>query len=669
MIQENKHYDIFKGTSQRERYKEEILPSSVKIDGRSLADLLQFVSQYATLIKFYSVNSFDDDSMPENWGSFFNKNNLIILISISNYNISTKDDIFQEKLNKAHNTKDQRLRIKILNQLISPILTIGESLDYIRKNVHRDALTSDLLFDIGNAIQGELRYNLIKLYSYKKTLLWNDEIEQRILKLRNHWGGNETSSLENDDVMTISNSELEDIKSIFQSFFFTIHHTIEKAKVLLESLMLDMKNNTPHIALYLSFLKLFEYAQNIQNELPQKHLDFYYREVLRQKERAIQPDEVLVNVELAKGVKNYYLNNNTVLDAGTIDKGKKLYYNTSLPVSLTNTKILRIKTLFNSLDNRNHQKPNSKFVTGMYSNELTRGKKGAFRLGEMSAFGEEQVLKSESERTLKESEVGFLITSPILNLSSGKRSVKFELEFETESYNDAKKMLQEISNRNEESLDETIYKAFSTGFHIQISQKKGVKTIKNYGFNLDDENKSLVFDFKLGIEEEAFCGLGSGVFYSPQCDDPFITVKLKHECSLFLYSLIDELKLKNIKIDTHSEKLSDYVIYNNLGELNPNKPFEIFGTIPQNNNYFILGHEEAFSKSIKELKLSFNWFSLPILTGGIEGYFKEYKNTDLNSHERDNILTNDYGLKPAVLKGGDWLESKKCKRPEPFVCA
>ena len=166
---------FLKGLVQYDRYKKETLPSFVKVDGRSLADLLQFVSQYANLIKFFSTNNINSENeSDQNWSSFFNRDNLIILVSISNYNITPVEDYVQDNINKAHNTKDEGLRINILNELIKSILTIGESLDYIRKHVQRDELTSDLIFDISNAIQGDLRPNLMSLYQYKITLNWDE---------------------------------------------------------------------------------------------------------------------------------------------------------------------------------------------------------------------------------------------------------------------------------------------------------------------------------------------------------------------------------------------------------------------------------------------------------------------------------------------------------------
>ena len=59
----------------------------------------------------------------------------------------------------------------------------------------------------------------------------------------------------------------------------------------------------------------------------------------------------------------------------------------------------------------------------------------------------------------------------------------------------------------------------------------------------------------LDSNEEAFCNKLTHQPHDPKCNSPFVSVELKHECSLFLYSLVAELKLKNIQINTKSEKI------------------------------------------------------------------------------------------------------------------
>ena len=40
-------------------------------------------------------------------------------------------------------------------------------------------------------------------------------------------------------------------------------------------------NHSPHEALFLAFLKLYRHSQNHLNQLPARHLDFFYKKVLR----------------------------------------------------------------------------------------------------------------------------------------------------------------------------------------------------------------------------------------------------------------------------------------------------------------------------------------------------------------------------------------------------
>ena len=40
-----------------------------------------------------------------------------------------------------------------------------------------------------------------------------------------------------------------------------------------------------------------------------------------------------------------------------------------------------------------------------------------------------------------------------------------------------------------------VYKVFSTAFTVSISQKDSIKKIENFGFRLNDENKSWQFSF------------------------------------------------------------------------------------------------------------------------------------------------------------------------------
>ncbi|MGS0742597.1 hypothetical protein ACVBEF_12280 [Glaciimonas sp. GG7] len=53
--------------SQRQRKLQAPAPERVKVDGRSLADLLAFAAEYGTLIHFYDLT----DTIDGDWSAFF----------------------------------------------------------------------------------------------------------------------------------------------------------------------------------------------------------------------------------------------------------------------------------------------------------------------------------------------------------------------------------------------------------------------------------------------------------------------------------------------------------------------------------------------------------------------------------------------------------------------
>lgn len=55
--------------------------------------------------------------------------------------------------------------------------------------------------------------------------------------------------------------------------------------------------HTPHYTLFLSFLKLLNIAKEKFNEFTKKHLDFYYKDVLRIQNQNAKPDYVHLVVE------------------------------------------------------------------------------------------------------------------------------------------------------------------------------------------------------------------------------------------------------------------------------------------------------------------------------------------------------------------------------------
>ena len=109
----------------------------------------------------------------------------------------------------------------------------------------------------------------------------------------------------------------------------------------------ESQNITPHLALFISFIKLLETSQNRFNQLTKKHLDFYYSQILDIQKLPATPDQVHLIFELAKNVLDTKIAESTELDGGKDAIGKKLIYQTSEELIANPIKVSQLKSVYN----------------------------------------------------------------------------------------------------------------------------------------------------------------------------------------------------------------------------------------------------------------------------------------------------------------------------------
>lgn len=102
----------------------------------------------------------------------------------------------------------------------------------------------------------------------------------------------------------------------------------------------------PHFVLYLAFLQLLKNTQGQLNQLPGKHLDFYYRKVLNFEKTPPQPDRVNVLIEPSAQVGSVLLPTGTLLAAGKDSLGKELVYRTDSDLVVNHVKITRLSSVY-----------------------------------------------------------------------------------------------------------------------------------------------------------------------------------------------------------------------------------------------------------------------------------------------------------------------------------
>ncbi len=103
--------------------------------------------------------------------------------------------------------------------------------------------------------------------------------------------------------------------------------------------------SAPHRVLLLVCLKLLGYARQQFTDLTRRHLDYYYRDVLRLTEKPAMPDRVNVVFELADGETEYLLKKSTLLDGGQDRSGKPRQYSLDDDIVINRAVLARVNTL------------------------------------------------------------------------------------------------------------------------------------------------------------------------------------------------------------------------------------------------------------------------------------------------------------------------------------
>ena len=179
----------------------------------------------------------------------------------------------------------------------------------------------------------------------------------------------------------------------------------------------------PHFALFLAFLKLFNFAQQDINTLTKRHLDFYFRDVLRLKEKPAENDQVYLILKLAKHIQDHLLAKSTAFKAGKDDLGKEILFFTDSQNVLNKAEVNSLFALYKDDDGRLYKSSIANSADGMGGEIVTEEK-------QWRSFGRPNNLFPDPDREL--ATLGFAVSSPILKMAEGKRKVSLKLTLEAE---------------------------------------------------------------------------------------------------------------------------------------------------------------------------------------------------------------------------------------------
>jgi hypothetical protein len=326
----------------------------------------------------------------------------------------------------------------------------------------------------------------------------------------------------------------------------------------------------PHVALFVAFLLLMRQPQKELNRITDRHLDFYYRKVLGLTNKAATPDKVHVVFELKKGVHNVLIEKGTLLKAGKDRVGKDLYYGLEEDTLLNRATVADLRAV--------RVDPTTGTVLVAPKANSTDGlgapldRKAPF----WDAFGTQATAAAE---------LGFAVASPVLLLSEGTRKIDVSLVLTG------------------------LKRGAGNGCPVEVlfSGPKGWFGPKEAVLTAGSSSAAYSLSVTLSPDDPSvvpYTKKHGGNFATAY---PMMQVLLKRNGADGGYRALKHARLSTVKIDVDVRGIRTLILENDLGTLDPSKPFMPFGVVADKESAFYVGFPEVFGKKIKEFSFDIRW--------------------------------------------------------------
>ncbi|HEX9731756.1 MAG TPA: baseplate J/gp47 family protein [Thermoanaerobaculia bacterium] len=342
---------------------------------------------------------------------------------------------------------------------------------------------------------------------------------------------------------------------------------------------LDSAAHPPHMTLLLAFLELLGHARGHLNALTGEHLDFYYREVLRLGPKAAEPDRVHLLFELAKGVAGHRLAADTEVKAGKDAAGIDLVYATDDELVANRAAldpVHGLKTIFladaGGGVTRIHAAPDADSADGL-------GARIEDEEGKWPGFGSADVPRAE---------VGFAVASPMFFLAEGTRVITLRIEVAgAAAAIDAGALEDHVA----------VYASGAKGW-IELTRDVTVTP------------GAISWELGLGPDEDGVVAY-DGEVLADGFATPYPVVKLVLDPDAPPYEQLRDVEVAALTVTVQVTGMRSLILENDVGVLDPAKPFLPFGPVPRAGSRFLIGSPEVFQKRLTDLELSLEWADLP----------------------------------------------------------
>lgn len=389
-----------------------------------------------------------------------------------------------------------------------------------------------------------------------------------------------------------------------------------------ERLPLSDGNCKPHLALFLSFIRLYRHTQNQLNALTKKNLEFYYQRFLQEKKLEASADFIYLFFELSSQARKFVLPADTLFSGGLDSKSLPFVFKSARETQLSQARLNLLFTIYNPRQTE----------PGVYASRHDIS--GDAKHSNLRNLGTEQAALAR---------IGLAISSPALLLMEGEREI--QLTFIT-------------SKKHSAAIKDDVFKEIR--FTAFLSNAKGWTIKRDVQFSL----KESVFHIHIKLDaddapvvpfiQEIHANNPDFQYTPPSTADhidlPVLALTMSNY-SAPQYQTLAGLQFTSSKIRISAIGIRALTANNDYGNMDIRKAFQPFGFNPAIGSSFYVSADEFQGKKLVQFDLIFKWKGLPkSFKNYYEGYLGQ-TNSLVNTNE-------DFKVNVAVRSAGEWITLK-----------
>ncbi|MGO4711438.1 hypothetical protein [Bradyrhizobium sp. 2TAF24] len=621
------------------RQRPALAPGYVGIDERSFAELVAFAPAFGRHVRYV-----DPDNRPDgDWSAFFLADSAMVQASIAVFDAAGHSRRFHTALARVHGDHSDADRLTHLQAVFDIVLSLPQDVDawYGAVTHLRDAPRSRALRSLlASAIRSEFAPLLAELRGYAAGAgqpgalghpipldcrhfhaIWQTEfLCPRAAIFQGHFRRQKMLAA------------LGPVTTLYDTLLGAVTDLADHARRDVDASFAEGPLK-PHIALYAAFINQFRKAQTRLNALPSRLVDFYYHDVLHEARQPPVADRVFLTFTRAPGITPARVPRGMAFPAGAASQGQPILFTANQALDVTRAQLVQARTLrtvrgplLGPTAPSSGDRPQR-----IHAAEIAIGPDGRAANGRPWApFG-----GGTADTTAAPAVIGFAITSPLLLLTGGQRTITLTLHLDpAAAASMLDPQLQAIAGATGLAADQAFDQIIAAAFDFTATTPSGWHNLTPLHASAPNgpDTRALSFQFALPPEAPALAPLAppaSGPIQGPALQaqlrqEPVVLTGPDGTAQVYPLSLLDALPIGRITIETAVTGLPGLTIRTLNGPVDATVPFLPFGAPARMGGWFEVQHPEIGGKPLDKLVLTLNWLGLPAHPHGFAGYYAQY---------------------------------------------